>query len=477
MSDSNRTDTFISRETAWGETPDGTVKLRKFPDTGESHNGQPLSIPRRTRDSSRMQQKARLSGIDVTGGSSHDFVIRDTEELFAGALSCNSKTLGYTGNMTTSAGASTITADTGTPFSDVAADGKSWITEAPRFVKVTGGAQSGTAGIKRIVSITATVITLVPGSLTDSEAGVALQLDCRIYSNKSEDVSHLIERYYADVGDRFWFNGMIASQLTLQGSPEGIYSLDATWVGKNHEMGRISIASGYLTAATAIAGATTISVDTGVRELFAGQPFKIAGDDTLYESVNDLAADPVGGSRAVTVTPALVEAVTDNAVITLHNDSTVSAGDGAPNQDYGGDALNTGLDAKFAWLNGADILECFSNLSLTFDNSQRAKACMFKGTVSKPGKNAYRLTGSISFHFANIREYRRFQKNKTNTFDLLLQDPDGNAIGLSIEAFTYTSSPGPTPGGDDQDIILTLGLSAHDPGTPARYIAVEYFDA
>lgn len=471
MSDANRTALFIRKETAWGTTPDGTVKLTEIPTTGDTLNIAKLTADRATIKPNRMGAKSRHVGTDVTGDTNHELTHGDLDGIFSGLLADDAATTVDINaeTCTTSASGNTITADSGTPFTALA-------TLNPKWIKVAGGAQSGTNKIHKVTSITSTVITVADGSLTTDETSVALDIDAAVYTNGTDDVSFLIERQLQDTNHHFWFNGCIPTTGTISIDPRAIINMSVSWIGKTGDVG-INAASGYLVNdASVSAGATTLTVDGGTRVLYKGQKFTIAGDETVYT----LSATTAANATSLSFTPALVEASPDNAVITLAPDPQATSGDGSPTADSGDDAMNSSSDVVGVYIDEAAVTDCISNISLNIDNGHRLKPCVKQLETAQPGQNRFRVTGSITFHFtaSSFPQYADFLTHETKSFAFGLQDPAGNFIGFELPAFTWDTSPGPVPSGEDTDVVLQLDFSAFEPATaPARLIGVSFISA
>jgi hypothetical protein len=469
MSDANSTSLYAVKETLWGETPDGSATLKEIPSTGSSVAIAKVVAESTTIKSNRTGRKSRSVGRDVSGDTNHELTGTDFREMLGAALSDDAGVLIDINAeaCTTDASAGTITADAGTPFTALAA-------ASPSFLRIAGGLQAGTNGAKKVVSITSSVITLAAGELTTDETAVDLDIDSHTWQNGSDDISWLVERQHADTGHKFWFNGMIVGSATLSLDTRSIFGLSFSWVGKDGEVGISSTATGYLTNVITALGASAVTIDTGTRALKAGQKLTIAGDATTYT----LTADYVGGTGSIAITPVLVEATTDGAVLTLTPDDQVSAGDGTPTADDGSDSMNTSSDVRGIWLDDTLSTECFSGLSLTLDNAQRLKPCIASTTTALPGKNRYRVTGSVSLHFTDMTEYRAFLAHDSKKLQLGLVDPDDNFIGITIPSLTFDSSAGPSPSGEDTDIILPLEFTAFEnPAVAGQMVVFDFLPA
>lgn len=168
LQDSNRTSFRYTRETAW-RLPSiaaaaiaagtlGTIGLFEIPFTGVTLDHNKGTAESEEIHSDRMVTDVIALGVDVAGVSNHE--LKNTEfDDFWSAVMCSDYNLILSATCTVSA--QTITADSGTPFGPLI---------GAKFIKLANCATVGNNGIKKVVSITATVITLAAGSLSGSDA-------------------------------------------------------------------------------------------------------------------------------------------------------------------------------------------------------------------------------------------------------------------------------------------------------------------
>jgi len=305
---------------------------------------------------------------------------------------------------------------------------------------------------------------------------VDLDISNTIYTNGSDDVSFLIERQYSDTSHKFWFNGCIPSAGTFTIDTRALITLGLSWIGKAHDVG-LAGSSGYaVNDAAHAAGSGTLTVDTGTRDLLRGQKFTVAGDATVYTLTEDSGAS----ATTLTFTPVGVEALADDAVISLAPDPLLSAGDGSPTADSGDDAFNSSSDVVGFFIDDVAVTDCISNISIAVDNGQRVKPCVADLHTALPGKNRFRVNGSVTFHFtaSAFPEYADFLSHASKSLAIGFQDPAGNFVGIELPAFTWDTSPGPIPSGEDTDVVLTLDFSAFEPTSgAARMIGVSFMSA
>lgn len=232
MSDTNRTTLLYFRETTWGRTPDSTDVLTQIPFTGESLQFNKKTAERTSIRSDRQPFASVKVGESASGTTNHELTALDHTEFLKGVMG-NTSPVATDINAeacTISAAGNTITADAGTPFATLA-------TQNANYIRVANAANAGNNGVKRIVSVTSTVITVGSGELTVDEAGVALDLNTNLIDNGTTKVSYLLERDHEDLSKNFWFNGMMINSATFTITAEAIITVSYDFLGKTGAVG------------------------------------------------------------------------------------------------------------------------------------------------------------------------------------------------------------------------------------------------
>lgn len=80
--------------------------------------------------------------------------------------------------------------------------------QGARYVKIANAATVGNNGIKKVVSCTSTVLTLATGSLTGSDAGDALTVQCNYVRTGTTYITHLIQKDFVEIARYIVMSGM-----------------------------------------------------------------------------------------------------------------------------------------------------------------------------------------------------------------------------------------------------------------------------
>ena len=232
MSDANRVSLYYFRESTWGRTPDSTDTLTEIPFTSETLTFNKKTGARTSIRGDRQMFPSVKLGEVAQGGTSHEFTALDHTEFIQGTFGNTSPVATDIDaeTCTIAEAAGTITADSGTPFTTLA-------SQNPNYIRVAGAANATNNGVKRVVSITSTVITVDAASLTDDESAVDLDLNTNLIDNGLTKVSYLLERDHEDLSKNFWFNGMMINTMTLSFTAEQIVTVAYEFIGKTGAIG------------------------------------------------------------------------------------------------------------------------------------------------------------------------------------------------------------------------------------------------
>ena len=110
-------------------------------------------------------------------------------------------------NVTVSIAGQVVTATTGA-FSSA--------TQGARFVRLANMATPGNNGVKKVVSCTATVLTLATGSLTGANTGNVCTVQCNYIRTGTTYVSHVFQKEFLDIPHYVIFTGMGVESFDLK---------------------------------------------------------------------------------------------------------------------------------------------------------------------------------------------------------------------------------------------------------------------
>lgn len=173
MSDANRSALRYAREASYNvcspvipsdSTALGTNTLFNVRFTKEALDADKETVVSDEIRSDRMIPNIIQVGQKASGSFDAELLMQDFDDLIAASLMADYST---TISATCTVSGQTITADTGTPFAALVGQGI-------KFIKIASAATSGNNGVKTVVSITSTVITLASGSLSGSDTADAI---------------------------------------------------------------------------------------------------------------------------------------------------------------------------------------------------------------------------------------------------------------------------------------------------------------
>lgn len=172
MSNANQAAIGYCRETAFNvqlpvlsaESVAGTNTLHALRFTKDGLLSEKETLISEEIKSNRMVAELIKVGLKNSGSIEAEFSMKDYDDLMESAFQSDyGTTIAVTVNIVAAAG--TITATSGTPFKAI---------KNAKHVKIASAVDSGNNGIKTVVSMTDTVITVGAGQLTDNETGDAI---------------------------------------------------------------------------------------------------------------------------------------------------------------------------------------------------------------------------------------------------------------------------------------------------------------
>ena len=104
-------------------------------------------------------------------------------------------------------------------------------TQGARYVKLANMATAGNNGIKKVVSCTATVLTLAAGSLSGSDANDVCTVQCRYMRTGSTQYSMMFQKEYLDILNYMVYTGMTIDTLELKMSAKAKVTTAFTFMG------------------------------------------------------------------------------------------------------------------------------------------------------------------------------------------------------------------------------------------------------
>lgn len=231
MSDANRTEIYAALETNWAEVPDQTAVLRELPSLSNT-----LGAGKQVEESERIRADLQgdpsvLVGESAGGGIPIEFTAKNFDEYIRSAINGDSivdvDLNGIT--CTINLAAQTIAADAGTPFTAA--------MQLAKYIRVANQTVTADDGVKRVVSMTDSLITCAPGSFSADDVSVSLDLNARYVRNGTTLVSFLMETLNADLNKRFHYRGMAVGQMQLSVQPRAKITGSLNLIGENEYIG------------------------------------------------------------------------------------------------------------------------------------------------------------------------------------------------------------------------------------------------
>lgn len=209
-SDANQVRLYYATETEFNETPDGSKQLQELGFTTADLKVNPVYQDSEEVRSDRQLAQQPKVGEDAGGRFDAELSMRALNDFFAACLGTTWTTV--------SPGAITCAITAGGTQTLVAASGLNVFANA-RYIKVAGAANSANNGLKKIVSVSDTTITLAAGSLTNNEASPSLTLTAKYARTGQTLTSFLFEQKFTAMdngSDRFKrLSGVCVNEISL----------------------------------------------------------------------------------------------------------------------------------------------------------------------------------------------------------------------------------------------------------------------
>lgn len=199
--------------------------------------------------SDRMVSDLILTGGGASGGVNFEWSYGEYDDLLQGVLFGTWGNLaGTTGEATITAtfAATTITASTGTPFTNVVAG---------QWVRVSGAVNAQNNGWFKVVTATsATVLTFAALTFTAETSTANVKVQAGRLKNGTTQRSFTLERHNGDLTQFTTFKGMTPASMSLSIKPGAVLTGSMEFMGKD----------AVRAATTALPGTTTASLTNAV---------------------------------------------------------------------------------------------------------------------------------------------------------------------------------------------------------------------
>lgn len=222
QSQSNRAALYFSEEITWNETPSSPI-MTALPYTSESLGHQKQTIVSNQIRDDRMRDTVAEVAVSAEGDINFELQYTDFQKFFEAALGGTFTTFSYTGAGT--AGNLQFSGN------DIIAPANTWAgLVVGQYVKITGAAQSGNNGIRKVTAKSSTNLT-VDGAAFTAEDNSTATVTGKVLRNGVVRKSFLIEKRFADIGKYFYFRGMRVGQLRLALESEQMITGSMSFMG------------------------------------------------------------------------------------------------------------------------------------------------------------------------------------------------------------------------------------------------------
>ncbi len=389
-----------------------------------------------------------------------------------------------------------------------------WISAG--YVKLSGFTNPANNGVKRIVSVAGSAITFEAGSLVAEPSGLRTLMR-RYATNGTYMDSFNIERAVLIDDAEYAYQhhaGMTCGGMALKIASMEMITGSFTFQGKigayaNRSQSRNNevAATGTLTlTGLPIANETVTigtkiytwkaSVTTGANEVEIGGSMSDSldnliaainggsGSGTVYGSLTVAhtqvtAAAGVGETMVVTAIVTDVDGIDGNDIDTLE---TLTNGSWGAAELAGGvsadaytavsteDVVN-GTNNVVTIASGAGALsDPAKTMNFTINNNLRSKDKIGTEGAFEIGQGQFQVTGTLECYFESNAMFRQIVDHEDISLSILLEDSDGNMIGMTWPRVKLADG-NPNTGGNNQDVMINPNFTAcKDPVTGVTMI-------
>ena len=204
--EANRVGLYYYKETNWAETP-STPIMTELPYTGEALVHKKDTVSSATIRSDRNTDTLAEVGAGAEGEVNFELRNTDYLPLIQAALGNLFTTFTFTG-----AGSSGNLQFTG---NDIVGPASTWATlVVGQYIKIAGSASGLNDGIRKVVTITSTTLT-VDGSAFTSQNSQAATITGKVARNGTTKMSFLLEKRFLDISKFQYFKGMRVGQMRM----------------------------------------------------------------------------------------------------------------------------------------------------------------------------------------------------------------------------------------------------------------------
>lgn len=229
LASSSRAQVRYIEESLFGVTPN-TGTPRNLRVTGESLDYAIQTTTSEEIRADRMTTDLVVVGAGASGGLNFELSYNEFDALFAAVLQGTWLTAGANGEQTITATfaspANTITASTGTPFTNIVAG---------QFIKISGAVNAANNGYFRVLTKTSATVLVLDRNLTAETSTANVKVSASRLVNGTTQRSYSIEKRFADVDQNFVYRGMTASRMSMSFQSGSLVTGSFEFMGKDSE--------------------------------------------------------------------------------------------------------------------------------------------------------------------------------------------------------------------------------------------------
>lgn len=239
--ESNRVGLYFFQETVWNEAPASPIMI-ELPYTGETLGHAKQTATSNIVRADRMRDDVAEVAVRAEGDINIELKFSDYQPFLEAALGSAFASFTYTG--------SGGLGDLEFTGNDIVGPASTWdALVVGQYVKISGAAQSGNNGIRKVTAKTSTNLT-VDGAAFTAENNSTATVKGKVLRNGVTKKSFLIEKRFSDVNQFIHFRGMRISQMSLAVESQAILTGTFSFMGARGYVQGTSIGNASSTAAS-----------------------------------------------------------------------------------------------------------------------------------------------------------------------------------------------------------------------------------
>lgn len=469
MSNSNRTLLAYTREPSFrgfsaavltAAGVQGTVPLFdwRFSAAGIVHNKGTVESDEINDD--RMSRESIAISVDANGQNTHEFCCEDFDDVVNAVMQCNYQLIV---SATCTVSGQTITADSGTPFGPLI---------GAKFIKILLAATAGNNGVKQVVSITDSVITLAAGSLSGSDSADAMTFYLNEYSvidSVTVTVTGTGTIYTATVG---------TFSTTTQGA-RYVKMAGGTLAAASQGIRKVvSCTSTVLTLAAPTTGTDEVGKTATVTARYT-RVGTTQVSHVIQRTFADLAVPEYTAFTGMCVDGVDINAAARSKVGFLATfmgykgqSRTASVNTATPTAASTNSIVQTSDNIGSILVDGSAAANPVKSINWSCKNNLRSRPVVGDAGTLEPGVGESVITGQMEAYFTDNTLLAKYINHTAAAIEYKITDADGNVFNIYLPSVKFNGGDVPIPG-INQDIMQTLPFKAHKDATLGYHCQID----